>query len=193
MTWAIEGSIASGKSSLLQGLRKHGFSVSLEPVANWTGFLDRYYKDKSNGFALQTKIMTDLTLGVDLTNIDFQERCAWTQPYTFIKVMNKSGLLNNEERQLLVQLNGHLCTKPEGIIYLRCTPEECMRRLRKRNRDCETTVQLEYLEQLHQAYDDLLLDDLEVPVVALNVTDMSEHEVLSAILGYVQCQRSSKS
>jgi deoxyadenosine/deoxycytidine kinase len=193
MTWAIEGNVAVGKTTLLKGLERHGYSISLEPVANWIPFLDRYYKDSSNGFALQTKIMTDLTLGVDLTNVDFQERCAWTQPSTFIKVMHQGGLLSKEEKQLLIQLNTHLCTKPDGIIYLRCSPEECMRRVKKRSRDCETTVQLEYLEQLHEAYDDLLLDNLEVPVVVLDVTCMDADEVLRLMLEYVRAHRSSMS
>ena len=46
--------------------------------------------------------------------------------------------------------------RPDVIVYLDVTPEESLRRIKLRQRECESGVTLEYLTSLHAAYDEFL-------------------------------------
>ena len=43
-------------------------------------------------------------------------------------------------------------------IHLDVSPEESMRRIKKRNRDCESTITLEFLQKLYSAYEAFITD-----------------------------------
>lgn len=45
---------------------------------------------------------------------------------------------------------------PDGFIYLRATPDICMGRMKRRSRQEEVGVQMEYLQGLHQKHEDWL-------------------------------------
>lgn len=47
------------------------------------------------------------------------------------------------------------------IIYLRTKPEICLERVRMRNRNAETTLTLSYLEQIHDKYENWLVNEIE--------------------------------
>lgn len=40
-----------------------------------------------------------------------------------------------------------------GIIYLKCEPEICMERIKKRNRKGEESIPLEYLRKVHDRHE----------------------------------------
>lgn len=52
----------------------------------------------------------------------------------------------------------HFMQRPDVIVYLDVTPEESLRRIKLRQRECESGVTLEYLTSLHAAYDEFLRD-----------------------------------
>ena len=62
-------------------------------------------------------------------------------------------------------MNSNLLIKPDHIIYLRVTAEECLRRLKSRNRSEESGVSLEYLARLNSYYDNWLLTRDNVSIV----------------------------
>lgn len=43
--------------------------------------------------------------------------------------------------------------KPNLIVHLDVTPEESLERIKRRNRSCEANIPLQYLKDLHQAYE----------------------------------------
>ena len=47
--------------------------------------------------------------------------------------------------------------KPAGVVYLRCSPETCLKRLQYRARSEETQVPLSYLQGLHDLHEEWLL------------------------------------
>lgn len=59
-----------------------------------------------------------------------------------------------EEWQIFIRKN--IRFGPDVIIYLRTTPMFLEDRLRKRNRDAESLVSLNYLQQLHSCYENCL-------------------------------------
>lgn len=41
----------------------------------------------------------------------------------------------------------------KAIIYLRCAPELCLNRIKKRNREGEESIPLEYLQKVHKRHE----------------------------------------
>ena len=50
---------------------------------------------------------------------------------------------------------------PDGFIYLRAQPDTCMNRMKQRSRNEETTVGIEYLQDLHQRHESWLCSELK--------------------------------
>lgn len=59
--------------------------------------------------------------------------------------------------------------KPNLIVHLDVTPEESKRRIDMRQRECESTISLEYLSRLHGAYEAFVEDIARIiPVIRVN-------------------------
>lgn len=59
--------------------------------------------------------------------------------------------------------------KPNIIVHLDVSPEESLRRIRLRERECESGITLEYLQGLHAAYEEFINDIARViPVIKVN-------------------------
>ena len=54
--------------------------------------------------------------------------------------------------------------KPDVYVYIKSDPEVCHARIKERNRECETDVTLEYLKEVHQSYEEFVLNLSKVPV-----------------------------
>jgi deoxyadenosine kinase len=59
--------------------------------------------------------------------------------------------------------------KPNIIVHLDVSPEESLRRIKLRDRGCESGITLEYLQGLHAAYEEFIADISRViPVIKVN-------------------------
>ena len=59
--------------------------------------------------------------------------------------------------------------KPNLIVHLDVSPEESKRRIEMRRRKCESTISLEYLRNLHAAYEEFIADISRIiPVIRVN-------------------------
>ena len=59
--------------------------------------------------------------------------------------------------------------KPNLIVHLDVSPEESLRRIKMRSRDCESTISLEYLQNLYSAYEAFITDIARIiPVLRVN-------------------------
>ena len=59
--------------------------------------------------------------------------------------------------------------KPNLIVHLDVSPEESKRRIDMRQRECESTISLEYLKNLHAAYEEFIKDISRIiPVIRVN-------------------------
>lgn len=92
--------------------------------------------------------------------------------------MRDSNYLSSDEYNLYVQtyegLNEMMNIRPlAGIIYLKCDPAVCNRRIKKRNRSEETGIPFEYLELLHRKHEEWLTG-VETNSERVLVLDVSE-------------------
>ncbi len=175
---AIEGSISSGKTTLLKNLQeKLGSEVTTysEPVKQWENFLfrsnnfnllKRYYSEPDFAFPFQVHVASTLINGyIDILNTKnnnyyfFCERTLWTSYNVFAKMSCDNNNIGLCEMGILETLCKTLTTLVPGsnefylIVYLLTKPETCFQRATQRRRLSENKLTLQYLKLLHENYE----------------------------------------
>lgn len=174
--YIIEGNIGAGKSTLLDNLNAAVFDfdhvVVQEPVDVWQGFKDisgisifeKYYDDMNKyGFVFQTLVLTTrIKCILDAVNahpdkVVFCERSFLTDKYIFAKGMYDDKKLDDMGWRVFDHIYNFVTQeihiRIDGMIYLRCDPEVCMRRIGARGREGEDAIAPGYIEKLHRAHE----------------------------------------
>eukprot|EP01027_Heterolobosea_sp_BB2_P025510 GEZU01039150.1.p3 GENE.GEZU01039150.1~~GEZU01039150.1.p3 ORF type:complete len:130 (+),score=48.42 GEZU01039150.1:159-548(+) len=101
-------------------------------------------------------------------------------------MLMESGLMERRDYDTYVGLFNNIknfMRHNDLIVHLDVSPEQSLQRIKMRARDCETGVSLEYLQNLHAAYEQFLTEISHViPVIRINWSDFkSAHEVAECI------------
>jgi deoxyadenosine/deoxycytidine kinase len=191
--YIVEGNTGVGKSSFLTLITKFCPEISVihEPLENWAGqtagksLLGNFYTEpKRWAYTMETMTMfsrvKEHVKEQQNTNLNrLMERSIYSGHYCFAKNGHKHGFFTPIEWNIYSQWVEFLITKhcnpPRGFIYLRAEPEVCFKRIRQRNRAGEESVSLEYMKQIHDWHEKLLIskhdvaDNLkDVPVLVLD-------------------------
>jgi len=179
VTLSVEGNISAGKSTFLKLIQgsdslQDKLQVVPEPVEMWqavgasrVNLLMEFYKAPER-FAYTFQNYVFLTRVV-------QERNSYTSPHlhrllersvfsdrmVFVRAVHASKHISDTELAIYDGwFDPVLATLPtlvpNGFLYLRASPETCHRRLKKRAREEETTVGVDYLTELHGRHEDWL-------------------------------------
>ena len=70
--------------------------------------------------------------------------------------------------------------KPNIIVHLEVSPEESMRRIKARSRDCETGITLKYLQDLHTACKFKWMNGL-LPLLLASISALSYPLILTCL------------
>lgn len=83
----------------------------------------------------------------------------------------------------LFQNMSNFMQKPNIIVHLDVSPEESLRRIKMRSRDCESSVPLEYLTALHAAYE-LFIKDISrvIPVIKVDYQRFRTAEEMAQVI-----------
>ncbi|XP_065832919.1 deoxyadenosine kinase-like [Oscarella lobularis] len=173
---SISGLIGAGKTTLATALAKRmQLPCFYEPVVDNT-YLDDFYRDPARySFPLQ----------IYLLNRRFQQhqQIIWQgqggvqdrtiyEDSVFAKVLRDSGMMEEREYQTYLSLFSNMSNfmkKPNLIVHLDVSPEESLRRVQARKRECESTLSLDYLQRLHVAYEEFVGDITRIiPVIHVN-------------------------
>nr|ACO15692.1 Deoxynucleoside kinase [Caligus clemensi] len=170
---AVEGNVGSGKSTMLRYFKSKGeVRIYPEPVDSWRNvggenLLNNLYKDPQRcSFTFQSYVqLTRLKILEDVSTeggVKIIERSIQSNDFVFLKTAQKRGTLSDVELQVLDSYHSWIrnstITNPiDLIVYLRTTPEVAHARLCKRARSEEKTVPLDYLQDLHDSYEDWLM------------------------------------
>lgn len=183
--YIIEGNIGSGKSTLLQYLEnKDNIEVIPEPVDVWVSIKDsdgknllKHFYDEMDRYsymfqAMVFKTRLQSTDKPQEKDIRFSERSIWTDRFVFGKMCIEDKKMNSIETECYHYwfdwLENKFMPKPDGIIYVRCSPEKCMERIHKRGRSEENNIPLEYLQKLHNSHEEWLKNWTQTPVIILD-------------------------
>jgi len=173
----IEGNIGAGKSTLLNYLKDNlECNISQEPVGEWMkmDLLDKFYKDIDRwSFAFQMNCFISRAHQVDQLpeGNNLIERSILSDKI-FAQNCFENGNMDKTEFEIYTKwsdwLYKRVCKEIKNVIYLRSSPEVSYERIKKRNREGEETIPLEYLKQLHNLHDRWLMDNQDLNVLILD-------------------------
>ena len=194
---AIEGNIGTGKSTLLHNLEITTDSKIItcaEPIDEWLKIkngegetiLKKFYDDpKKYSFSFQililktlNELMSRLIHDNPECEIILCERSILSSHYVFTKMLHHDGLMDEIEYQLYKDIFRGWCIDeiiPDKIIYLQASPEKCLDRIKKRQREGEEHISLEYLQKCNDYYDEFLTSHIQdIPLLVMNVEEDTE-------------------
>lgn len=73
--------------------------------------------------------------------------------------------------------------RPNLIIFIAVTPEQALERINARARGCETGITLEYLQMLHEAYEEFITEISRlIPVIRVDWSEFRSAEEMALMI-----------
>jgi deoxyadenosine/deoxycytidine kinase len=161
---AICGNIGSGKTTLALELAKHyGWKPMLESVDD-NPYLRDFYDDMSRwAFHVQIFFLNSRFKQVNeiraSTYITVQDRTIYEDAYIFASNLYKSGHMNERDYKTYCDVFDGMIQfvqAPDLLIYLKADTPKLVQQIRKRARDYENAIHLDYLQNLNAHYENWL-------------------------------------
>lgn len=194
--FTCEANIAAGKSTLLSMLEELKLDkehvVIYEQVSDWVSLIDPetrksifdlFYEDKKRyAYVFQTYVLMSRashlkeTLEKHKGKIIICERSIFTDYEIFAKSLHDSRDIGEMEFEVYKRwhslVQDMFKQQITGQIYLRTSPQTCIERVAKRNRQSEDLIDIKYLEQLHRKHEEWMMgNDNEADVLPTLVVD----------------------
>ena len=206
----IEGNIGSGKSTFISELQKYinknckYAEILQEPVEQWLklkdskgkNVLEHYYADSKKyafGFQMNAFISRVKDI-VDYKNkypnkIIFVERSVYTDKNVFCHMNYLNGNISEMEYMIYNQwfdfYSEHFNLRPDGYVYLKTDYKNCLDRIKKRDRNGEDSIPIEYLKSLEEFHDEWLeseeKNDIDLMNINGNVNYLKEKNELQKV------------
>ncbi|XP_043351253.1 thymidine kinase 2, mitochondrial isoform X4 [Dermochelys coriacea] len=137
----VEGNIASGKTTCLDYFAKTtSIEVLTEPVPKWRNV---------HGHNLL------------ISPLRMMERSIHSAKHIFVENLYRSGRMPEVDYVVLTEwfewIMKNADVSVDLIVYLQTSPETCYERLKNRCREEEKVIAMEYLEAIHQLYEEWLI------------------------------------
>ncbi|CAH1779642.1 unnamed protein product [Owenia fusiformis] len=171
-TVSVEGNIGSGKTSFLRYIQANHDNiteVTEEPTDRWRNIqghnaLALMYEDPARwSLTFQTYVqltMLQSHMAPQKKPIKMMERSIHSAKQCFVENLHNNGTMPDIEYIVLSEWYDYICAHDKVdvdiIVYLKTRPEVVLERIKKRHRNEEQTIPLEYLEQLHKLHEDWL-------------------------------------
>ena len=173
---SIAGIIGAGKSTLAQQLAQtFGLPIYYEPVLE-NAYLADFYRDMSRyAFSMQIHLLT--------RRFEQHQQILWSgkggvqdrtiyEDGIFASLLHSRGHIHSRDYETYLTLSRQMyrfMAAPDLIVYLDVSAEEALRRVRARERDCESGMSLDYLIALRDGYERFIRDIAKtVPVLRVD-------------------------
>lgn len=184
----IDGNIGCYKTSILNYFHKnYKLAIDLEPVDNWTDYLENLYNTPNSSYDFQIKVWIDRCWIQEKTTTSIlMERSPNFIKNVFVRKAYEDKTISEKEYENIISL--HKTTdelwKPNGYIYLRSDPDKCLQRINKRGRLAEKNITLEYIQQLHELHEKNYKEaqSSNMNIIAIDVENKSISDICSEIL-----------
>ena len=172
---AVAGNIGSGKSTLTSLLARHyGWEARFEAVDH-NPYLEDYYRDIHRwSFNLEVYFLKERFRDmIDISQSEktiIQDRTIYEGVYVFMQNNKAMGHLTERDYDTYMELFDQMMTvvrQPDLMIYLKASVPHLVGNIQKRGRDYEQAIQLEYLENLNQRYDDFIYNKYKGRVMTI--------------------------
>jgi deoxyadenosine/deoxycytidine kinase len=186
MLISIEGNIGSGKSTIINFLKtldSENIIFIDEPVDEWRKIkvdgknaLEIFYEDLSkNSFWFQilayiTRLRNLLnTVKENPNKIIISERSIYTDKFIFAQMLYEQEHLSEIEMKTYSYWfdTFEKETKLDLVLYVNTEPEECFERIKKRNREEESNISIDYISHCHKKHLDWL-ENTNIKIIEIN-------------------------
>lgn len=181
---AIAGNIGAGKTTLTKMLAHHyGWEPRFESVG-FNPYLEDYYSDlKRWSFALETYFLKERFRDLLLVNKSeqtiVQDRSIFEGVHVFVTNNYLRGDLSERDYTTymeLFQLMQRVIKLPDLMIYLRKSVPTLVKQIQLRGRDYEQGMQLDYLKDLNERYEEFIYKKYPGKVLVIESDEMDfEH------------------
>mgnify|MGYP000063218104 CR=1 FL=1 len=196
---SIAGNIGVGKTTLTQLLGERlGWRTFYEQVIDNPYLADFYADMRAWSFALQIYFFTHrFRMFQEMWLLDcscVQDRTIYEDLEIFARTLHRQGFLDDRDYsnyRTLFETMIPFLPKPNLIIYLRASPHFLLQRIRSRGRDFEQGITLEYLQGLHEAYENWVARaSAELPFLVVDAESFDIHRPgdIERVLDVI-CQR----
>lgn len=181
--YSIEGNIGAGKSTLINkiGLSIKDVEFIKEPVGVWENLggenlLKKFYEDpirwgySFEAYVMQSKVEALMKGAKTEKPIIMVERSILSNK-VFFELSAELGKLDLMEHHMLLNIfefyTNFLYPKLSGIVYLETPLEECIRRIKKRNRCGEEEVDRNYLGLVEDKFNQFI-NNTDIPILRID-------------------------
>ena len=177
---AIAGNIGAGKTTLTKMLaRYYGWEPRFESVS-FNPYLEDYYGDiKRWAFCLETYFLKerfkDMLAVQKSEHTIVQDRSIFEGVYVFVRNNYERGDLSKRDYETFMELFDLMKSQmkmPDIMIYLRKSVPALIAQIQKRGRDYEQTMQIDYLKDLNEKYEDFIFHKYEGRVLVIESDGM---------------------
>lgn len=175
---AVDGVVGVGKSTLMDILVKERELIPFEePVMN-NPILDKFYYDRKRySFSLQVFFLNERFKHIKKASSvsgAVLDRSIYGD-LIFAKMLKDGGDMTEEEFHIYLDLFHNMiehCKPPKLMVYLEVSPEEAIRRIKKRGRAFELATEMEYWVNLNNEYREYFEQYDHSPVLKVNVDEL---------------------
>ncbi|KGF17679.1 deoxynucleoside kinase [Prevotella sp. S7-1-8] len=178
---AIAGNIGSGKTTLTKMLAKHyGWEPRMESVLQ-NPYLQDYYENMSR-WSLNLEVFflkerfRDLLKIEKSTNTIVQDRSIFEGVHIFAANNHEMGNMSDRDYETYMGLFDSMmmvARQPDLMVYLRSTVPHLVENIHRRGRDYEQNIQLDYLKNLNNRYEDFIMNKYTGRTLVIDVDNLN--------------------
>ena len=176
----LAGNIGAGKTSLTERIgEKLGWTTAFESVVD-NPYLPEFYKDmQAWAFHLQIYFLGHRAEQhihlAKLPESAILDRSIYEDAHIFARALNHMGNLNDLDYQAYLRLYSLIVEslpRPDLLVHLQAPVSVLMKRIRRRARNIETGISVDYLSLLDRFYEEWIEGFSLCPVLTIRSDDL---------------------
>ncbi len=178
MKIVIDGNIGCGKTTVIKKINDDiRIPIFLEPLQKWNDHLTLFYEDpKKWAFPFNLEVLTTFYEWKNNTFPAIYERCPLSCRYIFTQLNYELGHLHPLELSTFDKIFKEIKWIPDILVYIKTDPKICVSRMKQRGRACEMSVSEDYIESVHQKYEELINNKEVMKDVTIHIVDGNQEK-----------------